>query len=388
MQILLAASNELPRENAGLDALYDRFIVRMLVNPVTKEEDFFSLVEGNSTELKITKEIENLLLDVNEIKSWQNDISSIVLDNKIKKVISQIRKELTLKNQETSRDDKEKFYVSDRRWKKIINLLKTSAYLCGRKSIDLMDCQLISYCIWNTAKQRDEVKKIVENIVQQYGLDCKNSIDDINKVIKDFEKRVDDTFFELQDTSAVEVRMNDGNLALKLASAQKIKFSYDGEKTFHYFRYKEDRIDRYKCYLYNDKKELVCEQFADNLNESINSISCKLMDRYSYSYSFSSKLEMNPKQLVKKSEIFNNINVLLPVVNAANKNYYQPIFNEISKQYQALNNFRKKVENNFDKHLFADKNFKNAIISKIIVSQKELEDASVRLEKQKNRYDK
>lgn len=391
LQILLAASNELPRENAGLDALYDRFIVRMLVNPVTSESDFFSLVEGKSTELKITKEIENLLLDINEIKSWQNDISNVVLDNKIKNVITQIRKELTLKNQEASRDDKEKFYVSDRRWKKIINLLKTSAYLCGRKSIDLMDCQLITYCIWNTAKQRSEVKSIVENIVKQYGLDCKNSIDDINKVIKDFEKRVDDTFFEWQDTSAVQVKMNDGNMAYKFVSPCKIQFYYDGEKIIHYFRCikQSNNSKKYSWYLYDSKKELLNVVYGSTSDSDIvsDSVSCTLNDNYR-NYSLSAKLEMNPKQLVKKAEIFNNINVFLPVANAANKNYYQPIFNEITKQYQALNNFRKKVEKDFDKHLFADKKFKNTIISKIISSQKELEDANIRLEKQKNRYDK
>lgn len=41
LQILLAASNELPREKAGLEALYDRFVVRTKVDPVKDDDSFF-----------------------------------------------------------------------------------------------------------------------------------------------------------------------------------------------------------------------------------------------------------------------------------------------------------------------------------------------------------
>ena len=38
---LAAASNELPERNRGLEALWDRFILRVIVNPVNNDDDFF-----------------------------------------------------------------------------------------------------------------------------------------------------------------------------------------------------------------------------------------------------------------------------------------------------------------------------------------------------------
>lgn len=54
--------------------------------------------------------------------------------------------------------------MSDRRWKKIIKVLKTSAYINGRKQIDYKDIILIPYCSWNNEK---EDKKKVEDIVKE-----------------------------------------------------------------------------------------------------------------------------------------------------------------------------------------------------------------------------
>jgi len=78
--------------------------------------------------------------------------------------------------------------VGDRRWEKIAHILQTSAFLNDRKEVDLMDCQLIEYCIWNTEKQQKKVREIVETCIQQHGLDCDTAIDEINEQIEEFEK--------------------------------------------------------------------------------------------------------------------------------------------------------------------------------------------------------
>ncbi len=196
LQILLSASNELPKEKAGLEALYDRFIIRTMVNPVSidNEEAFFNLCEKSGKELVVPENMKNSLLSIEEVNGWTEKIEKVVLNEKIKNVIMEIKRELEVKNQEKNRDEKEKFYVSDRRWKKIIHLLKTSAFLCNRKEVDLMDMQLVTYCIWSTPKQREEVQSIVQNIVQENGLECTTAVDDIEEQINVFKKDIEATW--------------------------------------------------------------------------------------------------------------------------------------------------------------------------------------------------
>ena len=58
MKVLIAASNELPEEDQGLEALWDRFLIRVVSNSIDDESLFFDMVKN-----EIPLEIE--LLDVN-----------------------------------------------------------------------------------------------------------------------------------------------------------------------------------------------------------------------------------------------------------------------------------------------------------------------------------
>ena len=44
LKLLVAASNELPAEGEGLEALWDRFLVRYVSEPVKDKEAFLSMI--------------------------------------------------------------------------------------------------------------------------------------------------------------------------------------------------------------------------------------------------------------------------------------------------------------------------------------------------------
>ncbi|MBP5602350.1 MAG: SUMF1/EgtB/PvdO family nonheme iron enzyme [Treponema sp.] len=192
---LAAASNELPEKNRGLEALWDRFVLRVFVNPVEKENDFFKVVDDGNKDFAPTAEQAKSLLKIDDMASWQAEINKVTLSDEAKEVISAIRKELALLNKDENHKDGEAYYVSDRRWKKIVHILKTSAFLNGRDAVDLMDCSLIEYAIWNTDKQHDEVDSIVEKILKQNGINASTAIDDINNQIADFDEYINEQFY-------------------------------------------------------------------------------------------------------------------------------------------------------------------------------------------------
>ncbi|WP_290433852.1 AAA family ATPase, partial [Aeromonas caviae] len=50
LKALVAASNETPDANQGLDALYDRFIIRLMVGPIEQSDNFERLLACKPTE--------------------------------------------------------------------------------------------------------------------------------------------------------------------------------------------------------------------------------------------------------------------------------------------------------------------------------------------------
>ena len=146
MKALIAASNELPAENEGLEALWDRFLVRMVSNCISDERTFFKMIrQDRLPEVVIPEE---LLITEEIFVSWQSAIAGITIPEEVCVIVSNIRK--LLKEEEKKQEHATlDFYVSDRRWKKLFHLMRASAWLNGRSAIDESDCILLIHCLWN-----------------------------------------------------------------------------------------------------------------------------------------------------------------------------------------------------------------------------------------------
>ena len=390
LQILLAASNELPKEKAGLEALYDRFIIRTMVNPVSleNEKSFFDLCESSGKELVITESMKPNLLTIEEVQTWSEKINGVILTEKIKDVIMEIRRELEVKNQEKNREEKEKFYVSDRRWKKITHLLKTSAFLCDRTEVDLMDMQLITYCIWNTPKQREEVKSIVKEIVQEHGLECTTAIDDIKEQLKIFKTDVDSTWYKMGEQitheEPIEKRVGNRNFYEVEKNNQNIAYISKNYSD----NYSAQNYQRRYYYANNDsnlKNERTIDYY-ENINRSF------IMKNRAYpenSIKIKTKTVIDKEaDFVKDDVIFNNAVAYTATKEKFDTEKYAPIANSIEKELSSLQDFRTKIEKPYTENLFAQQSFKEIITSKIDDENKKLEDLKFELDKQKTRYEK
>ena len=189
LKLLIAASNELPRKEEGLEALWDRFILRLHVDGIKEENNFNKMMEGIenlyddciSEDLKITEE---------EYEAWQKEIDKVKITPEIFELISLIRKKITIRNNNT--ENNELIYVSDRRWKKIANILRTSAFLNGRKTVDIMDCFLIIYCIWNNVDEIDEVKNIIYDTIATHGYNIGIDVTPIKNNVELLKKEIEE----------------------------------------------------------------------------------------------------------------------------------------------------------------------------------------------------
>jgi MoxR-like ATPase len=81
-------------------------------------------------------------------------------------------------------------YISDRRWRKIIRLLRASAFLNDRNEVDLMDCFLIQHGIWNEETEKDKAYQFVRDAIEEHGYTVSLNIPDIEKELEDIDNDV------------------------------------------------------------------------------------------------------------------------------------------------------------------------------------------------------
>ncbi len=162
LQGFVAASNELPAKNEGLEAIFDRFLVRIIEEPILSDSIFFKMITSKKdTNTQIANKI-----DGSKLKLLQEKAEEVEFPENLFEIIRNIRQEIKNYNK-SLKEDKEAFLVSDRRWKKIVGLLKMSAFLNDRKEINLSDFEIVPYCIWSTEKQYEDGKKIVKNVIEK-----------------------------------------------------------------------------------------------------------------------------------------------------------------------------------------------------------------------------
>lgn len=180
---LIAASNELPAAGQGLDALWDRFIVRIMVKGIEDLSDFDMMI---SSVWEHTPEVgSELCISDSEYDEWQKEISGVGIHYSVFEVIHSIKESIEEYNSALENEGSvtPPLYVSDRRWKKLIKLMRTSAWLNGQKEIRLSDCLIIQHCIWNEAGQIDMTADMVQSAIRKSAQGYMLNIDSLEREI-------------------------------------------------------------------------------------------------------------------------------------------------------------------------------------------------------------
>ena len=178
LKLLVAASNELPAKGEGLEALWDRFVIRIESRPIKLEKNFRAMLLEVKSEEQRTSEVKSEERGVKEQSSaaegkansnaitaeeyagWTERIDKIGVKIEVLDAISAIRKSLRAVNVDEAAE-RRNIYVSDRRWKNIVRLLRTSAFMQDREEVDICDLLPIYHCLWQEPEERDAIRNIV-----------------------------------------------------------------------------------------------------------------------------------------------------------------------------------------------------------------------------------
>lgn len=181
LKLLVAASNELPAKGEGLEALWDRFVIRIESRPIKLEKNFRAmLLDSHADFLGPTDstdfsgftgglghadfadntDFSDLKITSEEYAEWTERIDKIGVKIEVLDAISAIRKSLRAVNVDEAAE-RRNIYVSDRRWKNIVRLLRTSAFMQDREEVDICDLLPIYHCLWQEPEERDAIRNIV-----------------------------------------------------------------------------------------------------------------------------------------------------------------------------------------------------------------------------------
>ena len=172
LKLLVAASNELPAKGEGLEALWDRFVIRIESRPIKLEKNFRAmLLESHAdfsgstgvlghADFADNADFSDFKITAEEYAEWAEKICKIGVKEEVLDAISAIRKSLRAVNVDEAAE-RRNIYVSDRRWKNIVRLLRTSAFMQDREEVDICDLLPIYHCLWQEPEERDAIRNIV-----------------------------------------------------------------------------------------------------------------------------------------------------------------------------------------------------------------------------------
>ena len=87
MKLLVAASNELPTQGEGLEALWDRFLIRIISTCVKQEEAFYQMLLDDGDEEE--QEACRWQISDEEYAGWQKEIRQIKVSAEVLSCITE-----------------------------------------------------------------------------------------------------------------------------------------------------------------------------------------------------------------------------------------------------------------------------------------------------------
>jgi MoxR-like ATPase len=141
----IGASNELP-EGEELDALYDRFLLRLHVGPVSAGAfpELLALRGESSSDLSGLER-----LTPAEIAAVQAAAVRVPVPADIVALLCELREWCLA----------EGIQVSDRRWRKVVKLLQVSALTNGSDQVSIWDAWLLQHCLWESPEDHEKVQQ-------------------------------------------------------------------------------------------------------------------------------------------------------------------------------------------------------------------------------------
>lgn len=171
---LFGASNELPEEEEGLGALYDRFMIRMISERVKERGNRMKMRFNARTRRanKTASSMEPTTITLDELSGVQQKILQVQIPAQIDEQIEELVAELL----------DEGIIVSDRRDVRVDPLLQARALMNGRNSVQTEDLSILQHCFWSDPSEIKTVARIILSVSNPLENEARELLDQAEEI--------------------------------------------------------------------------------------------------------------------------------------------------------------------------------------------------------------
>ncbi|HZK53973.1 MAG TPA: AAA family ATPase [Desulfosporosinus sp.] len=241
LEFAVLASNVLPEEGEGLEAIWDRIGLKYIISPIEDERAFLQMIQR--TDLGLSEAVAPIL-NLSELGAAQAEVQAIDFGRNGYAMHRALRRVLLERH----------IQVSDRKYSQTILLLKANAYLEGRDHVAPKDYQILAHVFWRDEEDKEMLDEVIRSLVLPY-------LTELQKM----EERLTVLSLEI-------IRMPDGEQRIKRASEANakcldamrllgdyIQHSKTPERRMYYQT--KERLKYLNCRLADITLNMACEEF-------------------------------------------------------------------------------------------------------------------------------
>jgi MoxR-like ATPase len=170
LRTIVGTSNELP-QGEGLEALWDRFLVRHEV-PYVKSPAAFRAMARSNLDTTTPPTLDKAALD-----AAQNEVRNVSVSDAVLDALYEVRNALAV----------EGIVASDRRWKKSLKVAQAFAWMNGNVHVDPEDLMVLRACLWQDPKQMAKLNKVMAKVLNSDAHTMAEILDAAEEVVKAFQ---------------------------------------------------------------------------------------------------------------------------------------------------------------------------------------------------------
>lgn len=178
---VIGASNEYPEEGEGLEALFDRFLLRFELDYIANDTNFVSMLKGTTHNQVMPS------MTMEELVQLQFFTDRVTIPDEVYETLSEIRNDL----------HDEGIRPSDRRFKQSLSVLQAKALMNQRQVVKVSDMIILENVLWETVDQKDVVSTIIRN----------HSEDGVTQILYSIQNEANEVFYSTLHDHSPEAGM-------------------------------------------------------------------------------------------------------------------------------------------------------------------------------------